>query len=128
MRFKKSPAAFPEGYDCDLSAGEILLVTQILVRGQQNIETGFFRRTQKVSIFELIPSAREPRSPCGARSGIGQAFAACRCRTGQASGAERFRLCAARCELQDGLDLFSRDTKLVHQFVHSHVLKVFEDD
>jgi len=35
-----------EYHDCDFSAGEILLVAQVLVRGQQKLKTGLFRGRQ----------------------------------------------------------------------------------
>jgi hypothetical protein len=53
---KLGPLLPAEYHDCDFSAGKILLVAQVLVRGQQNLETGLFRGRQQIAIAESIPA------------------------------------------------------------------------
>jgi hypothetical protein len=50
------PLLLAEYDDCDLPTAEILLVADVLVRGQQDVETGLFRNHQEVAIPESLPA------------------------------------------------------------------------
>ena len=71
MRAKFRPLLLRDENDCDASTGKVLLVTDVLVRGEKDVEAGIFRGLYQIAILKAVPTLLR----CCSDLAIGQKWA-----------------------------------------------------
>jgi hypothetical protein len=121
--------AFAKDNNGSLPPRKILLMTDILVRCQQNFKPSRFSSVEQVAILYFVPSQRSALfdnvtaegSDDSARGGVVQQDKHLR--------STDWRIGTAGRKFEYGLDLFARDRELLHEFLNGHaVFQIFEHD
>jgi hypothetical protein len=128
MWFDKRPSTLTENDDGDFAVCLVLLIAEILIGSDENIEARGLRLIQEISVTQLLPSS-------GAGLGYGVVLDQISGKSSRRSVVEEHEhLCvgdrwigAMGRELQNRLNLFASDAKLVYQLIDAHILKIFED-
>jgi hypothetical protein len=95
------------------------------------VEPGSLRLVQQISVLQLAPPAGAGLRDCRmlkqiTRQRARRAVGVPSSKENQHLTARYRRFRAVSGELQDGLDLLTRDAEFLHQFIDAHVLKVLE--
>jgi hypothetical protein len=56
MRFNQAPTVLTKCDNRNLAVCQVLLISEILIGGQQEVEPSFFRDTQQIAVEKVAPS------------------------------------------------------------------------